>query len=452
MKKIIFMSLTLLLFVFVTACGNQTPTSPSTGATTPAPAPAAQGESADEPTRVVIGFPSGYLPADRGGLQFVEEIFSVLPYDLPHIEPEVMVMLGADTAAGWDVYFTNIQTMAMAGNAPDVFHVPIEGIRLLVRMGLALPIDSYLDANPEFRDRVLSDIHPNLQAPFVIDGNTYSIVNDWNNIMMHINTQMLADVGLDIPPDDWDLELFMYYLSRISRVENGERIYGFSLSTPFFGFSNWLMNNNTNFLNEDMTEVTFDSPEAIEVLQLFQDLLYVYEFSPVPWEGFSSVNLFMEGRIAMGAWGRWTVSNYVAAGFTDVVLVPLPRLRSQNVVFGSGGSVVFSGSDVPNEAMAVVGWMADDHYVTQMTGIGNIPARRSIADVVTVAPGVPMNPEAFYNSAEIARPVQAPPAYNDIVGIFSRYMSAMVANEMSAPDAARAAAEEMRAALERNPS
>ena len=457
-RKLICLLLAILLIVAVAACTSQPADTPA--ADTPAPAddqdaqeeePAPAPAADDEPVTVVIGFASGYLDEARGGVQFAEDIFAKMADDHPNIRPEVMVMVGADTTAGWDVYFTQILTMAAAGNAPDVFHVAIEGIQSLVRMGVAEPIDFYLDANPEFRDEALADIHPNLQAPFVIEGRTYTLVNDWNNVVVHINTNMLDEAGLDIPPDDWDLDMFMQYAEALTRVVDGEQQFGFSIPSYYFAYSNWLKNNNTNFLSPDMTEVTFDSPESIEIMQLMQDLVHVYGYAPAP-GGQWDVILLVEGTVAMLCAGRWPVATYVGADFTDVVIKPIPFIQSQNVTFGSGGSVVFSGSDVKYEAAAVVAWQAGNIYQTEMYGVSNIPSRRSVADAIIALPGVPMNPELFFGTANIASPVQSPPAYNDLEGIFNRFMSAVLANEMSAEDACTQAAAEMRDALQRNPT
>ena len=50
-----------------------------------------------------------------------------------------------------------------------------------------------------------------------------------------------------------------------------------------------------------------------------------------------------------------------------------------------------------------------------------------------------------------AKCLQASPAYVDMATIFDRYMSSIYANEMKAQDGIKAAAEEMKKAVELNP-
>ena len=414
----------------------------------PAPEPVEVEEG--EQVRVVIGFASGYLDEARGGVALAEGIFAQMHYDLPHIEPEIMVMLGADAAAGWGEYFLAIQAMIASGTAPDLFHAAIEGVQTLAQMELISPIDHYLDANPGIRDALWDDVHPNLQNPFILNGETYSVVNDWNNIVVHINTAMLEDVGLELPPYDWDLAMYLEYLSILTREVDGVMQYGTSLPGFYFAYSNWLVNNDANFLSDCMTEVVFDSPESIEVMQLMYDLLHTWQYTFIPeaWD----VSLLVEGRIAMVSAGRWPVATYVNSGFYDVAIRPVPKMRSQNVIFGSGGPVVSVTSDVKYEAAQVIVWMAGDPFVSEMYGVSNIPASISIAERIVPIPGVPINPEFFVTSADIAVAVQSPPSYSDLESIFNRYFGAVIAGEISPEEACMLAAEEMRDALRRNPT
>jgi multiple sugar transport system substrate-binding protein len=112
--------------------------------------------------------------------------------------PDITVKRVEVVSSGWADYFNKIQTMIAGGKSPDVIRVAIEGIQMFAKQDLLLPLDTYMKADPAALDNY-SDLHPKLQSPFVIDKKTYGFVWDWNNVVMHFNTDMLKQAGLTMP-------------------------------------------------------------------------------------------------------------------------------------------------------------------------------------------------------------------------------------------------------------
>lgn len=52
----------------------------------------------------------------------------------------------------------------------------------------------------------------------------------------------------------------------------------------YFCAEAWLYNNGASYMNDDFTESTINSPESVEVFQLWQDLIYKYGYAPIPEE------------------------------------------------------------------------------------------------------------------------------------------------------------------------
>ena len=78
-------------------------------------------------------------------------------------------------------------------------------------------------------------------------------------------------------------------------------------------------------------------------------------------------------------------------------------------------------------------------------GVVEHPGARSLAIKPAMAP--PSNYATFYNSLSVAKPVQAGVHYPDLVNIATRYMSKVMANEMSVPAACAAMQKEMTGVL-----
>ncbi len=97
----------------------------------------------------------------------------------------------------WDeliVKIKTLKTLVVAGDAPDVFRMAIEGYQFMHDNKLALPLNDYIEKYPEYVDEY-DDYHPKLQQAGVIDGNIYGFAQGWNNMVVYLNTDLLAEAG-----------------------------------------------------------------------------------------------------------------------------------------------------------------------------------------------------------------------------------------------------------------
>lgn len=61
--------------------------------------------------------------------------------------------------------------MVAGGTGPDVARLAVEGIQSFVADGMALPFDDFIAENADLMEELgVNDIHPNINAPFQIDG------------------------------------------------------------------------------------------------------------------------------------------------------------------------------------------------------------------------------------------------------------------------------------------
>jgi len=191
--------------------------------------------------------------------------------------------------------------MIASGDVPDLIRIAIEGFHIFQSRGLIEPIDKYFDTFPE-QLIVLDGLHPRILDPFRVNGELYGLTFDWNNVVTHINTNILKEVGLDMPDADWDYDTFLEYAQKMTFTrEDGTKVYGTALPDYYFAASAWLFNNGASMLNDDMTEAAINSPEAVEVFQFLQDLIYKYEVAPRPLRsGQPRPNLPREGSCSNG--------------------------------------------------------------------------------------------------------------------------------------------------------
>jgi multiple sugar transport system substrate-binding protein len=355
--------------------------------------------------------------------------------------PNVKVKLLFVPSNGWADYFNKLETMAAAGNAPDVIRVAIEGIQMFVKRGMALPLDEQMSLDPNALENY-KDIHEKLQSPFVIDNQTYAFAWDWNNVVVHINTDLLKKAGLEVPDRNWTKDDFLRYAQAMTTEENGKRTYGFFIPNYYFGASAWLLNNDANILNEEMTKSTLDDPKAIEVMQFFQDLIYKYKVAPIPNANSDQIQMLMSGQVGMIAAGKWPFGAYEKNGFKTIEVQLVPQFSTQKVIFGVGAFPVMSSTKYPKEAYQLSAFLSSSDSQRTLLSADSIPARKSVME--EVLPKTPIkNWNLYAESADMAVAVQSPPDYAGVEGIFNRYMSAILSNQMDAESAMKEAAQEI---------
>lgn len=361
--------------------------------------------------------------------------------------PDITVKRIEVLGNGWADYFNKIQTMIAGGNPPDVIRVAIEGIQMFAKQDLLLPMDEYMKAMPTDLENY-DDLHPKLQAPFVIDGHTYGFVWDWNNVVMHFNTDLLKEAGLEVPARDWTKDDFLSYAQKLTYEKDGKKVYGFAIPSYYFGASAWLFNNEASVLNEDMTESRLDDPNAIEMMQFFQDLIYKYKVAPVPSPNTDATQMLMSGQVAMYAAGKWPFSTYDKNEFKAIDVQFLPAFKTQKVIFGSGAFPVLKATKHPEAAYKLAAFLSSSFSQKRTLSNASIPTRKSVME--EILPSTPAtNWSVYMESADIAKAVESPPKYADVQAIFDRHMSAILANQTNAATAMKKAKQEIDAALKK---
>ncbi|MDR2095827.1 MAG: sugar ABC transporter substrate-binding protein [Treponema sp.] len=333
----------------------------------------------------------------------------------------------------WAEYFNKIQTMIAAGDAPDCFMVAIEGFEIFRSRDLLEPLDPYFSKYPA-QKAILDGEHPRLQAPFIVDGKLYGLGIEWNNVVAHVNLNILNEAGLPMPPANWNYDTFLEYAKKMTYTRpDGTKVYGTSIPDSYFTASAWLFNNGASFMNNNWTRSTINSPEAVEVFQFFQDLIYKYEVAPRP--PIETEQLFMNDQIGLYYAGRWPVRTFTDSGFSAVDVVRLPTNKSPAAIFGSGCFPVLKASKNKDAAFLLVSKLSSLKSQEILLTANSIPTNVQAMDNMVKNSTFPKNTAVFRTDADVARAVESPNFYADIQTAFDRAMSKILANE-STPKAA----------------
>ncbi|GAB3755889.1 ABC transporter substrate-binding protein [Microlunatus parietis] len=190
----------------------------------------------------------------------------------------------------------------------------------------------------------------------VVDGKHYGLPLLVDNRSLFYNTELFAEAGLE-PPTNWD-ELRQAATTLTKRDGNKLTRAGFSLDDPGL-FNMWIRQAGGSMLTEDQTAVAFNSPEGVEVLNFWKQLLdaKVYQL------GFGAGgNAFAEGKAAMKYDGPWALSDLdkVKTLKYGIAEPPAGPRGDKAANMGGFGLIIPRGAKNADGAWAFLKWWATE--------------------------------------------------------------------------------------------
>ncbi len=250
-----------------------------------------------------------------------------------------------------DSYNTKVQATLAGGTNPDMAFVDagVQSMQLAAK-GKLLGLKEY--GVEDYKDKFYDSVWDTM----VYKDDVYGMRITSNNLALFYNKDLFDAAGLDYPDENWEWDDLRNAAKTLTNTEAG--VYGLDL--PVYdkngGYTwNWmpfLWQSGGEFLNEERTEATFNSPEGKEALEFWKAM--VQEDKSVPLQAApSGVNRFTSGITAMVIDGPWTLSTYLNdPKFKDSFGVsPLPaKDGNRATVVGGEGVVIFSDTEYPQEA------------------------------------------------------------------------------------------------------
>jgi len=133
--------------------------------------------------------------------------------------------------AGWDDYWTLLNTQAAGRNLPDIIQMDVTRITEFSENNLIIGLNDLINAG--YID--LSDVNPAYQEVVQIDGQNMAISLGANGFAMVYNTEMAAELGFEFTPDlTWDE--FRDFLTA-TRAAKGDDFYGFGFGAEYEVFN-----------------------------------------------------------------------------------------------------------------------------------------------------------------------------------------------------------------------
>ena len=271
-----------------------------------------------------------------------------------------------------EAYAENMIGQFSTGDPPDLFYVGATGEAApWITDELLLPLDDYIAGNSEIG---VEHFYPGLLAPFQRDGSTYGLPKDASPLALFVNPDMLAEAGVEVPTN-WD------ELAAAAEALTSGDVAGLCLGAEIQRWGAFIYQNGGSFYNDDMSEITLDSPETVEALDY---LLGLHEAGSLQtpaeigagWCG----EAFGTGQAAMTMEGNWLVPS-MTNEFPDTPfeMAELPQgVQPGNLAFTVAYSI---GVDSPNkdQAWVLLQYLAGQEGMAKWTSLGlALPARDDV--------------------------------------------------------------------------
>lgn len=429
MKKGLAFLLALAMSVTVFGCSSE---GSSSGTDEGSQSPASQsGESSESSSGektvlnvvTMVGYGNGLEANKEFMKRYTEEV-----------NPNVEINLEELSIDGseWNVYVSKLATMAASGTLPDVFDMATEGLQMVYDNKLAQPLNPYFENHEGIYESVLADTYDDkLIEPFIDGEDVYGLVTMWNPCITHLNTDLLKEANLSLPDKDWGKDEFLQYCEALTKTkEDGSKQYALLVPDYYFATSAWLFAWDASFLNDDWTEAACNSENAVECFQFIHDLIWKYQYAPVPQPNDNYQQMFVDGQIAMITAGRWPLATYEANGFRTVGVQYNPSFKVRANVYGTQGFMISSSTEHYEEACEFLVWTASADFITEFVEYGSTPARLECGEKIIESAGYPENYEVYFETlSENMKSVEAPTSYADLGTIFDTYFSLMVTDE-----------------------
>lgn len=317
-------------------------------------------------------------------------------------------------------YDTTLQAALAGGEPPDVFYVDAARIPDLATAGALAPAEDNVE-DPD-------DFYETLVDSFTYDGTWYCPPKDFSTLALEVNTAMLEEAGVE-PPTNWE------ELRAAAEALTTDDVTGLVLGAEWFRWGVFALQAGGDVTNDDLTEMTADSPAVAEGLQYVADL-HADGFAKTPsdvdagWAG----EAFGQGKAAMTIEGNWIVAA-LANDFPDIEyeVVPLPE--------GPEGAATFSftvcyavaaSAPDPQASWDLVNYLVDpDNQLDFTEDFAVMPSRPSVRDAwVEAHPDL----QAFVDSADFATTPAYVPGFQAILDELNNGIQGIVAGNSTVED------------------
>lgn len=182
-----------------------------------------------------------------------------------------------------DDYVTKVETMMLAGNAPDVIYGHPKYFQKWASQDLLLDMTPYFENNQQFFDEDIYAV--NLFDSFAYEDKYVSTINGADTFLLFYNQDLFDEAGVPYPTEDWTWDDFLAACEKLTIDKDGDGEidqYAISTGTGHDKIQTY-MSAYGGYIYDDVnnpSEVVINSEENKAALQMWYDLIFEYGYAP----------------------------------------------------------------------------------------------------------------------------------------------------------------------------
>lgn len=338
------------------------------------------GDDTTSDGKIVLDFWNGFTGPDGPALEQVIDDFNA---SQDEIEVKANIM-------PWDTLYQKVLTSVASNDGPDIIAMSASRIPQFADEGLFMPVDDFYEDAANETDAIT----PAAVEASIYDGANYGVPVNYAPMMMYYNKALFTAAGLspEAPPTTWDE--FAAMVPQLTVDENGDgkpEQYAIALAdhetVPIFPSLLW--GTGGGIVSEDGTTSELGSPESLEALEFWIDLVRNQQASPVGLSGADADKLFQTGKAAIEIVGPWMTTGFEEAGLDFGLAKPFAGPSSDAILADvvSMGLPSNASDEVKQAAYEFFAyWNSPEGQITWANGSGFPPTRADVADQITESP------------------------------------------------------------------
>lgn len=194
-------------------------------------------------------------------------------------------------ALDWDTTLEKMNVVLTGGEAPDVSTVDMTWLPRFAALDAFTDLSKLM--NGQLNGKPLSEVYtPGGQDAITYNGKIVAALYDFDTYALYYRSDLFEQKGLQVPKT-WD-EL----RDVAKKLTEGDK-YKYEFDADTFHGSQWIYENGGTLLNNDNTKVVFNSPEAVDAITTYANLLK--DGSAINWttDQGERIQGVKDGRIAM---------------------------------------------------------------------------------------------------------------------------------------------------------
>ena len=289
---------------------------------------------------------------------------------------------------------------SVAGTAPDVAYVGLNRWRILEDRGLTKPLDAFLPKDP-----MAAGYTPALLSLGQYKGVQHALGTSASTMVLYVNPDLVQRAGGSMENFPKDFDGIIELAAKIDAL--GDNIEGVWIHRHDWRFQSLLGSHGGRPLNEDETDITFDSEAGMKAAALYKRFAEEAGMSSMSQndarQAFpaGTLGLFFESSSLLKRFEEGSADNF------ELMVMGTPVVAAENVYFPTGGSAIVMLTDDAEKQKAVWEYIA---FVTGPEGqkiivenTGYAPANKIVLDDASyLGAYYEANPNAKVGHAQVA--------------------------------------------------